>query len=298
MPANNNNNACALCGKQSTLRESHIVPKFVSEWLKQTSATGYLRSPGSPNLRVQDGVKQTLLCGECEKRLSVWEGLFARNIFKPYQTHRREETHQQTFVYNEWLRRFAISLAWRTAYINLAAFQERSPLLVPVVEEALSTWARYLLDDQGTPGSYEHHLLFLDEVASAQGIEVPAHLHAYMLRTTDMDLISDSAGKLARVYIKLPGMVFWSTITPTTAEGWQGTLILARGTIATGQLVDDEVFLRFFFQSAAMVAAKMEAMTDAQQERIKESMKRNIVRTKNSETADALRADQQGKKRP
>lgn len=39
---------CALCGKNAELRESHLIPKFVGEWIKRTSATGYLRQVVNP----------------------------------------------------------------------------------------------------------------------------------------------------------------------------------------------------------------------------------------------------------
>ena len=48
---------CALCLKEKTLCDSHIIPSFVYKWLKDTSATGYLRNGNSPNLRQQDGLK-------------------------------------------------------------------------------------------------------------------------------------------------------------------------------------------------------------------------------------------------
>jgi len=48
---------CALCKKNRTFRESHIVPGLVIDWLKKTSRTGHIRSSDVVNLRVQDGYK-------------------------------------------------------------------------------------------------------------------------------------------------------------------------------------------------------------------------------------------------
>jgi hypothetical protein len=45
-----------LCGETNELRESHILPGFVYPWMKETSATGYLRFRQQPNVRVQDGL--------------------------------------------------------------------------------------------------------------------------------------------------------------------------------------------------------------------------------------------------
>jgi hypothetical protein len=63
------------------LQESHILAGFVYRWMKETSATGYLRFGQQPNLRVQDGVKLHLLCAE--DRFNQWETQFANRIFHP-----------------------------------------------------------------------------------------------------------------------------------------------------------------------------------------------------------------------
>ena len=57
--------ACALCHDKSELELSHIIPKFVLRYLKETSA-GLLRSAENPNAVVQDGEKHYMLCGKCE----------------------------------------------------------------------------------------------------------------------------------------------------------------------------------------------------------------------------------------
>lgn len=34
---------CKLCGSNGELKLSHFIPKFVGKWVKETSATGYVR---------------------------------------------------------------------------------------------------------------------------------------------------------------------------------------------------------------------------------------------------------------
>jgi len=75
--------SCRLCDVTNALQESHILPGFVYRWMKETSATGYLRFGQQPNLRVQDGLKLHLLCADCEQRLNEWETQFANQIFHP-----------------------------------------------------------------------------------------------------------------------------------------------------------------------------------------------------------------------
>lgn len=74
---------CALCNQESELRESHIIPKFVFDYIKETSATGYLRNVTSINRRLQDGPKRKLLCHDCEQKFSIAEKYFAETVFSP-----------------------------------------------------------------------------------------------------------------------------------------------------------------------------------------------------------------------
>jgi hypothetical protein len=74
---------CKLCGNESNLILSHIVPSFVFKWLKENSATGYLRFANTPNLRVQDGIKEYWLCNVCEGLFNKWETEYANKIFRP-----------------------------------------------------------------------------------------------------------------------------------------------------------------------------------------------------------------------
>src|SRR3954468_11545726 len=75
---------CALCKQPKPLCDSHIIPAFVGKWLKETSATVYLRSALSPDLRQQDLLTKRLLCADCEGRFSGFERLAAERLVLPY----------------------------------------------------------------------------------------------------------------------------------------------------------------------------------------------------------------------
>jgi hypothetical protein len=80
---------CALCDQENAvLKESHSIPKFVYQWIKDTSATPYLRSSDNVNARKQDGPKEYLLCGECEGDLSAMETELAETLFKKIANYR------------------------------------------------------------------------------------------------------------------------------------------------------------------------------------------------------------------
>src|SRR3989338_10236365 len=103
---------CKLCGINDELQNSHIIPSFIYRWLKETSGTGFLRFGQTPNKRVQDGLKDYLLCSSCEGLFQKWETEFANKIFYPIVKNR-----EIRFYYESWLLKFAVSLSWRVLTI-------------------------------------------------------------------------------------------------------------------------------------------------------------------------------------
>src|SRR5689334_12061905 len=97
---------CNLCNEERDLRESHIIPKFIFKWLKDTG-TGYLRSSNNLNQRVQDGTKEPFLCSECEERFSKAETYFAQKVFKPIVNNATSFEYSDNFFYA------IISILWR-----------------------------------------------------------------------------------------------------------------------------------------------------------------------------------------
>src|SRR4030042_4769769 len=103
---------CALCEKHAELQLSHIIPKFIARWIKKTGATGYLRNV--ENERVQDGIKEPLLCSDCEQQFSRYENYFAKNFFRPLTKY--VKFPKQTIPYDENLVKFILSISWRVLY--------------------------------------------------------------------------------------------------------------------------------------------------------------------------------------
>lgn len=97
---------CALCQEPKDLRKSHIVPKFISNWIKNTSKTGKLRDLDYK--RIQDSLKIFLLCKECEQKLSKFEKYFADKIFHP-----TVNLTSNDVKYNVNLLKFIVSVSWR-----------------------------------------------------------------------------------------------------------------------------------------------------------------------------------------
>ena len=106
---------CRLCKQERTLRDSHIIPHFVSKWLLESSPTRGLRDLATPNRRRQDSITMPFLCADCEQVLSPWEGKFATEIFLPL--HRN---NVRVFEYDSWGLKFASSVVWRVLVESLA----------------------------------------------------------------------------------------------------------------------------------------------------------------------------------
>ena len=73
---------CALCLQDKELRNSHIYPEWIYSPLYDNKHRLEILSvvPEGRNELKQKGMRQPLLCDDCEQKLSVWEG-YAKNIF-------------------------------------------------------------------------------------------------------------------------------------------------------------------------------------------------------------------------
>ncbi len=266
---------CALCGNETKLVKSHIIPKFTVKWLKKTSATGYLRMAKNPNFREQDLPKIKLLCNNCEIRLSKRENLFAEKIFIPFL-----EKAQNSFKYEKWLIYFAVSLAWRTVIKDISNFKRESNLSA-FVDTALTQWSSFLIGTHDAPGSYEHHLFLLDFVADTTKMDVPDMFHWYLLRGVDSTIVYSS--KEVFVYTKLPGFIFWSAIQPPKAVGWKNTMISESGIIEPPQYISQQGFGDFLLERAAVGLKLKKNLSEKQREQIIKSVLKNPEKTINSE---------------
>ena len=235
---------CALCEQKNTLRESHIIPKFVGKWLKE-SGTGFLVSAEDGSRRVQDIAKIHLLCDTCEGRFSKFERYFANEIFFPF--------HQQkvrAFEYDKDLELFIVSLSWRALKITCEDFKSENPHLSSFIDKAEVHWREFLMGRRQSVNPYENHFLFLDYVKPGTGI--PSNLDWYTLRAVDSTIVASGRSKRILVYVKFPWMVFVSTVNPTTLNGWHGTKIKEKGKINNAQSIEDGVFGQFLLNRASI----------------------------------------------
>lgn len=204
---------CKLCGEKKALCNSHTVPKFIVNYLKETSPTGYLRGGDNVNLRLQDGFKKYLFCKCCEDKFSVIENYFA-NIFKKFNYN-----NQSVISYDNNLNKFAYTLSLRTIL-----FRNDSLLGIPLTI-SYDYWTKIFLLNK-FDFCYNHYILFLDEKnmikhfdkhillnlleynVSSEYIDYFRRLfHSYIRRSVDTDILVDELKKIIYIYNKLPGII-------------------------------------------------------------------------------------------
>lgn len=290
MTKNTNIGKCKLCSREADIFESHIIPKFATDWIKETSATGYLRQATHPDLRIQDGIKTKLLCAECEELFSRLEKRFAEDLFIPFL-----EKGQTSFEYDDWLLSFGVSLAWRTAMYITSLPVDTPPNLKPelarFLDKAINCWRAFLLEQRKDLGPYEHHLLFWSAVRNDQGLGPPDRFNMYLLRAIDAEIVNTSTEVF--VYTKLPGLIFWSFVKPAHTQGLEGTRIYPRGIIATYQKVAS-LELGNFLKDRAKHADLRVSMSPKQRQKLANAFLKDPQHTRSSHSFEVLRYDISG----
>lgn len=267
---------CALCKKHKSLKRSHIIPKFVSKWLKETSATGFLRGVKKPEKRIQDLPKLPLLCGDCEQRFSKLESYFADQIFHPILNEHKEE-----ISYDDTLLRFVISLNWRTLKTGYSDQVKVHPWIKEHLNKAEEIWREYLLQESSDSGSYEHHLFFTGYVKKE--IDVPKRFQWYTLRATDSTLVSSRSTVFA--FTHFPHVFFASTIFPLTFSGWKSTKIRNKGKLTTKSEINDYYFWDFLVSRIKIISSSLDGSTN---EKIIKSLEKKPERFLKSESLTVM----------
>jgi hypothetical protein len=266
---------CALCGEEKKLCKSHIIPKFVFDWIKKTSATGYLRQISNINKRIQDCTKEELLCIDCETKFSRYERYFADKIFYPYLI-----KDQKSFDYDETLQKFLISVSWRLLKKDLEGFKKFQPEMAKYAEETEQYWKEILLNDN-LDEKYEHHMLLLDCIEE-NNVDNPKDFNIYVLRGTDGTLVSDKTE--VYLFIKFPSILFISSIYPKSVKkNWENTLIEKSGTIGKKTpVINDPKFGSFLLDRVNLVTESK--LSTQQNKKIEKTMLKDLNKVKNSKS--------------
>lgn len=274
--------SCSLCKKKDNLQESHIIPKFIFKWIKNTSGTGFMANADDSSKRIQDGMKMHLLCKNCEEQFSKFENYFAKQIFLPFHNEKL-----RSFEYNSNLKLFVVSLSWRSLMVCRNSFQSELPNYNSLLDQAEVEWRQFLLGKQETI-SYECHLRFLDYIRNQ--INLHPKFNSYTLRSTDATLVGNSKRILS--YVKLPWMIFLTSIHPINLENWSGTLIKKHGKIDASIQSDSDVgFNKFLSDRINNIFDKSGPSMETIKTRLERANKKDPTRFLESASFQAMIAE-------
>ena len=227
---------CNLCENERELAESHIIPKFVFRWMKNTGGK-YFRTILNPNKRLQDGIKKHLLCNECEQKFSKYEKLFADNIFFPYLNN-----SARFLEYDEFLGNFIISVLWRTLLLRKIEGEE-------YYKEVFYDWKSFL--DQKTKLKYDKiHLLLLDN--NWEDNKQPNEfVQRYFNRVTDTSIMQIDNNTL--VFAKFSRFILFAELN-NKGNNFRGTnIIFKKSRIPFAQFIDNGKISIFFIKRAEQI---------------------------------------------
>lgn len=266
-----------MCGREAELLNSHIIPRFVIRWIKETSATGFLRGAEDPDTRIQD-YHEELLCEDCEMVFSDFEREFASNIFYPYIN-----KNTATFEYGEWLQKFVMSVSWRLIVSELSEVGEMEPYHRDAIYDAEEIWRDILNGNLSLSADpFTHHIFFLDDVVPDETAEdLPNKWEFYINRGIDGTPVF---GNQTAIYFKFPQIICISCIQPLEDSELKDTKIEQTGEIAPPQEMGPD-WGTFLVNRAEKVTSR--DVSESEQEKIKERMLDNLERVAESESLKA-----------
>lgn len=251
---------CKLCHQNDALVDSHIIPKFVFDWLKK-SGTGRMRRLSLPNKPIQDGIKVKLLCSDCEIRFGVAETYFSKKIFYPIIN--QEVT---SFNYDKRLQYFVASIFWRLLKDSLLRDIQTTKWYKIVQEVENQLW-EYLWLDKKNDIIGQIQLLVGVNLTENQDIKldekVKNQMILYFARGIDAS-IPHSEDKLF-LYLKLPRMIFLLPIHKYDDKIFFNSNIKDNGKFVLSEVIFDDLdFSSFLLERVNQVIQLREEITENQ----------------------------------
>ena len=282
---------CKLCGKNNDLKVSHVLPRFLGKYLKNTSATGYLTAVdenGNPS-RSQDLYKRRLFCGQCESVLNEAETFFAKKVFYPFK-----KDKLQSIPVDDRLGRFAISVSLRVLWVMRLVEHPLVERWKNQLGEFETEWRNYLLRKAGfIKGDHSHHILLCNEALLAMGLKNSPNLIHSVFRTSAYYLFEKF--EKAYVFANLAGVQVISMIHPPELPVSRGTEVYPNQTF--GVEAPHGIGWGGYFQNLLELAEKCDAarsrLSVAQREMIERSLVKAPERAAMSEDGRIYRMQQE-----
>ena len=278
---------CRLCQQDRPLQNSHIIPRFVSKWLLQSSPTHGLRDLSTPNRRREDTPTVRFLCSDCEGIFSPWESIFTAEIFRPLHLN-----DKNSFRYGSWGLKFAASVVWRVLAESLEHGPGRLTLEQSrVASVAEQTWRSFVLGKIRHPGRFEVHAIPLDVVSTRHDASVSPFLNRYLLRTAWAEVVTGKKDVL--VYAKLCRILLIGHVIVENQSRWRPSrLSVSHGTLGRDNGYYLPVSLQKYMNQCAMRNAEtLASLSPHQKAKLKARLEANLPGLAASEVFRALRAD-------
>jgi hypothetical protein len=271
---------CKLCNQNNELKQSHVIPKFVGKWLKNTSSTGYLiavDTEGNPE-RSQDLFKTPILCSSCEAIFSEFETYFAKYIFYPFKKDSLIKIDD-----NFRITKFAVSVSLRILWVLKESQDELALKWSAALDKLEKEWVEYILDQKcEVKGENTHHILFSTEGFLAAGLPSSPNLILNLLRTSGFYIYENFGG--AYIFSNLAGVQILSMISPADLPNSQGSQVYPIQTL--GKEISG-IGWGGYFQNILEYSKNLDLMKSnlpqSYKDLITESENRNPEKSKNSE---------------
>lgn len=284
--------ACYLCGTIGPLCHSHIIPRFVGDWLRKTNVTGRLRHSDVPNRLTQDLPWRHLLCVTCEGRFNTFETEVCETIFLPLHDRR-----QDTFHYGPSFVRFAVSVAWRwVVVLQREGHLSRLGEIPDDVAAAERAWREFLLGCRTTPAPHDVHAIPLGVPVSLNTQGRSSYFARWMLRGVGVSTMSRDG--MGYVIVKMGRLLVFGTVAVGQERDlWKATKLDAEGGPwggAQGYHVPGWVE-GYFNVNARKLQNLVEGLSDKQKQqtndRAWEEIRENVERVAESDVFRAFEAD-------
>lgn len=265
---------CALCDDEDVaLRESHSIPKFVYQWVKDTAKTSYMRCSLDVNVRHQDGPKEYLLCGVCELNLAILEKELAEKLFRKIANYRQQKS---VLTITESMRVAVLSIFWRALLTTKKLNNERTTEDDIKLDEFLAKAKADIV-----AGKCHEKIYFAPFVGEPPYYGLPKEVIYSLERSVggqDMRFFDDPHRFFAT--FKLPFMYFH-----IFSEGWSADEIslsteLVAGDLNVEQITDIPNILRSYIAYLyKQFQQSRSQMTEANLEQIRRDVENNRDRT-------------------
>ena len=286
---------CALCKKESELKLSHIIPKFVFRYLKKDSFTGKIRKVSDPNKPLQDGDKMSLLCNDCEQLFSRKEVQFANKIYYPF----KKEGFNKLNYDGNWLNHFITSVNWRILYLDIEGFEEKKNDQNKITENQLNSLKKaeeimrlYLLGKRMNLDNIENHIFFFDKLELV-GEEV-AHIHPHSsIQGSAYSYTFLTKPDLIYVFTNLTGIIIVTIIKKYSKEKWKNTYVKNEpGIIKAPQSSNSPVMSELLYIDKQR-QKYLQGISEKQRQQILDKIKENPEKFKESGTYQRILKDKE-----